>query len=458
MELMEKNPLLAMRLQGVPIVPSSLHHKLPKLEDVLIAYGVGDGYLYEECREWLHGDGQRRLIWIAVNVEDAVRSRGYEDPQVTLCTLDEPEVLKKALYACVGKQMSLSVLEGLDAGHARSVVQDMLGGIELLLAKSADFGVKPLTNTLRNFGVGYRADALYGTCKNIPAVVCGAGPSLETQMDQLREWQDKALIFAGGSALKPLIQGGVKPNFGMGVDPDPDRDKVVVEGCDVPFFYTSSFNAEVLAGFVGSKYWVQHTGAMRLEQWLVRESGQIGDVLDLGWTVGNASVAVAVALGCNPIILVGMDAVCAEGEIDVIDKDGRLVKSRRDLLASARWLKEKIKQHPTIDFIDASRGIDCGAQQKPVILKPLSVKLSKLDALNVSVDHRIEESFDRCYKLCRGAPVPRSWIELTCELVYIELLHPLWEIWKPVIAKEGSLEMQEWLFYQRVLKAYESSR
>ena len=456
MELMKKNPLLAMRLQGVSIVPSSSHHQLPELQDVLIAYGVGDGYLYEECRKWLHGDKKRRLIWLAVNIEDAARCRNYEDPQVTLCTLEEPEVLKKSLYACVGKQVCVSVLDGLDADQAQNVVQDMLSGIELVLAKSAGFGVKPLKNTLRNFGIGYAADGLYGKFKNIPAIVCGAGPSLMEKLENLRQWQDKALLFAGGSALQPLVEAGIQPHFGMGIDPDPDRDKVALDGCQIPFFYTSSFNADVLAGFEGPKYWVQHTGAMRLERRLFRDSGQMGEVLDLGWTVGNASVSMAVALGCNPIIIVGMDAVCDDGEIDVVDKEGRLVKSRRDLIASARWLKEFIDKHPETDFIDASKGLDFGGQQKKIQLEPLTFEMPNLEPLVIEKSDAIEKSIAQCHKLCRGAPTPRNWIELTCELMYIELLHPLWEIWKPVIVKEGSLEMQEWLFYQRVLKAYEN--
>lgn len=456
MELMEKNPILALRLQGMPIVPSSLRHKLPQLQDVLIAYGVGDGYLYEECRTWLHQDPQRQLIWIAADLQDAARCRSSSDPQVTLCTLDEPEVLKKALYPCVGKKISTSVLDSYDGEPAQNMVENMLGGIELLLAKSADFGVKSLKNTLRNLGIGSAANGLFDTCKNVPAVVCGAGPSLQTHVNSLRDWQNKTLIFAGGSALKPLLAMGIRPHFGMGVDPDPDVEKVCVDGCDVPFFYTSSFSADVLEAFSGPKYWVQHTGAMRLEQWLFRESCLGGQVLDLGWTVGNATVAVAVALGCNPIILVGMDAVCKEGEIDVVDKEGRLAKSRKDLMASNRWLKEFIAMHPEVEFIDQCAGLDFGGQHKAVEFGPLTIQLPQLPQMQLKKTQAIEQSFERCHKLCQGAPAPRSWIELTCELVYIELLRPLWEIWKPVLSKTGSLEMQEWLFYQRVLKAYES--
>jgi hypothetical protein len=51
------------------------------------------------------------------------------------------------------------------------------------------------------------------TEKNMPAFIVGSGPSLDAVIPLIREWQDRAVIFSGGTALKPLLEHGIRPDF-----------------------------------------------------------------------------------------------------------------------------------------------------------------------------------------------------------------------------------------------------
>ncbi|MFW6182139.1 MAG: 6-hydroxymethylpterin diphosphokinase MptE-like protein, partial [Spirochaetota bacterium] len=77
-------------------------------------------------------------------------------------------------------------------------------------------------NTFRNAhlfftlqGVG----ALQGVLGGVPAVVLGAGPSLECCVDLLREARREVVLIASDTVLLPLLRWGILPDFVVTVDP-----------------------------------------------------------------------------------------------------------------------------------------------------------------------------------------------------------------------------------------------
>lgn len=47
----------------------------------------------------------------------------------------------------------------------------------------------------------------------IPVFICANGPSLDYSLDTIKQLKDKAIIFACGSAVVPLLQNGIVPDF-----------------------------------------------------------------------------------------------------------------------------------------------------------------------------------------------------------------------------------------------------
>jgi hypothetical protein len=77
-------------------------------------------------------------------------------------------------------------------------------------------------NTFHNapcFFSQYGVDVLRGALQGYPAVVIGAGPSLERDWEILAEASDRVVLIASDSALLPLLRRGVVPDFVVTIDP-----------------------------------------------------------------------------------------------------------------------------------------------------------------------------------------------------------------------------------------------
>jgi hypothetical protein len=48
---------------------------------------------------------------------------------------------------------------------------------------------------------------------DMPAVVVGSGPSLDRSIETLRQIRDRVILFSAGSALRPLLKAGIRPDF-----------------------------------------------------------------------------------------------------------------------------------------------------------------------------------------------------------------------------------------------------
>lgn len=450
MSLEVNNPILALKAAGVKRGDVAESRWSGGSAEVVIAYGVGDGSLQVACD---------RLIWIAKDVADACNALD----RVT-CTMDEIDILKTALWKCVGKKRSWMVLEGLDCTAVKAQVEELITGIELTLAKAAYFGVQELENVLLNHGQGFDASALYGKYKGVPAVICGAGPSLSTSMDWLKEVDGRALIFAGGSALGALIDAGVRPSFGLGCDPDPEHEQIQKGlGLGTPFFYTADFSAKLLSQVKGDKFWVRHTGALEMERWLWDK----GDALDIGWNAGTMATAIACEMGCNPIVFVGMDLAYgsltkAAGivdrssveSMDAIDKHGAPVKTRRDLVMSQKWIQELIQKNRDRTWIDATPqglAIKGAIAQIPPFDQVFEMELEKIKITKGNT-LAIKESIASCADLIKKIeqdPLAQVLIETEC---FYRHLKALWDIFKNTL--EDQSRLQEYVFYKRVMDGF----
>src|SRR5688500_9262099 len=83
-------------------------------------------------------------------------------------------------------------------------------------------GARYLLNTLKNLGALAREGdvaALAGAAPGVPAIVVAAGPSLDANIDALREVGEHAIIIAVDTALRPLLAAGISPHVVVAVDP-----------------------------------------------------------------------------------------------------------------------------------------------------------------------------------------------------------------------------------------------
>ncbi|MBI2742606.1 MAG: motility associated factor glycosyltransferase family protein [Chlamydiales bacterium] len=374
--------------------------------EILYVYGVGLGYCYAEIKNWLHKLPQRRVVFleddlgaIAAFFQAEAAAEITEDPQVVLrfvrswkADLDNlaqtfpcAHVAVTALPAYAKKsrakisRIRLQLLRSSSSFHA--------------LFSEALFSHKLLQNlapNLKRLPSAFYANELEGRYQGVPAIICGAGPSLKSVIGTLKTLENRALIIAGGSAIAALSNQGVVPHLAMALDPNPEEYERLKASAafEVPLLFGSRLQPDVFStcnGPIG--YLKSDTGGL-FESWIEERLSIDGEAIgpDLGreaFSVTTLAIAYAYTLGCTPIILAGVDLAYtgkqryADGVVaqNAIDK-GQLKKDKRstdrllhrkDRLGNpvdtmVKWVMESecigayAKAHPEREFLSATEG------------------------------------------------------------------------------------------------------
>lgn len=370
--------------------------------DVLMVYGVGLGYYYDAVKSWLHAKPNRFLVFLEDDYE-VMRSvlstqRGteiLEDRQAWLFFVDEKGftfrtlaltlVLKPYLYTTSNFYQRTRPRQA-ETIHAR-LIADMnirLASVEEYRTSGRLFFANFFHN-LMQIPSSYYGNALFGKFKNIPAIICGAGPSLAKNIDLLPALRQRALIFAGGTAMNAVNSISFLPHFGVGLDPNPPQIARLImnQAYTVPYFYRTRMQHTALDLIQGERLYTTGTAGYYIGRWFDECMGIAGIDLSEGWNVINFSVSLAWALGCNPIIFTGLDLAYSDTQsycpgilnhplhdrkgqfrtksvnqelISHLDINGKKVWTQWKWIAEAFWFIQFAKLNPNITFINATEG------------------------------------------------------------------------------------------------------
>jgi hypothetical protein len=375
--------------------------------EILYIYGVSSK-LYTDAKQWLHADPGKKLVFLEDNLS---AFHGF------LRTIEAKEILSDAkvhfsfITDVESRQQLLEELAqsfpsdriAFTASSEKLQNKTECQEIELTLKRnSAAFHAllseslhshKLFGNLLPNIlrlGDSFYANKMKNQFKGVPAIICGAGPSLASAIPLLKTLENKALIIAGGSSLAALSNYHIAPHLGMALDPNHDeflrlRPSTAFE---VPLLYGNRLLPDVFMTCNGPfGYLKSDTGGVfeaYCEDHLKIEGEAIGP--DLGreaFSVTTLGVALAYALGCDPIIFVGVDlaytgkrryagGVVSESEegLSHLNKEVRITEQliqRKDIHGNdvdtaLKWLMESscigsyAKQHPERVFLNATGG------------------------------------------------------------------------------------------------------
>lgn len=387
-----------------------------------------DEKLYLEALSWaLEGR------WVAIVSEKA---RGSAHPRVKIyhcqTIFDWPTIARKIAWSAVMKKMYI-----VGEGALKEEIVRCHMAADLILSEAADSWMLPMLNGKANEFPYRRGIGLKGAFSGVPAIIVGAGPSLEKNGHLLKEFEKKALIFAGGTALN-LIE--TEPHFGGALDAE-NR----LQGhpfSKVPFCYQSRMHRENRHLIEGEKL-LFPDGSCEALNWIYEE-----EPFQAGWTVGNFLTAVALHFGCTPIYFVGMDLSYEKGKKYAWNDKEDATFLPRDWAMAAQWLEEMAKGR---ELINATEG---------GILRLKEAKL--VDVLKRSTrewDLRkwVHDTIEK-QPIVSAAHRWKKWEESLRggeQIVYEKLLLPLWEIWRPVFEREeGDLRLHQHLFFERVLQEH----
>ena len=299
---------------------------------------------------------------------------------------------------------------------------------------------------------------LMGKFKDIPGVLVGAGPSLQTQLELLKSLEGRAVVIAASTAGEILHTHGIRPTFMIAIDQDPVSSGGLHEkmDSDVPLVYDGQV-AQNSLDYKGRKFQIRlnvnlYSGMM------------LPDLPDIesGPSVANVGLDFLHKLGCSPILICGMDLsytnkklYCEgtrfqedksnqESMMRLLNNKGELCATEPSFLSMRNWFAEyagRVKPNAfnctetglvidnipvkTFDDFDLSREYDLGKIIDECYYKddkPDFIDLSKVKEKNQSM---IAELDAVKAAFAESKPLPQSQVwtlveELSQSYVYLE--------------------------------------
>jgi len=344
--------------------------------DLIYVYGIADGALYHLLKPWLGEKEERLLVFLEENSRPLRALNDSQlalDPQVHI-RFKLPSATWEAFVEELAKEFPVTNLHLLQGkkGSVPEVLTLRLKRRTLLAhahLNEALFYHRLFENLLPNFFKWEGAacvNAMKGAFANTPALICGAGPSLDDHIGAIKELKGSALVMGGGSAITALTRAGVIPHLGIAIDPNIDEltNLSKAEPGAMPLLFASRVRSEIFDHFKGP-LGVMHTGTGgAIEQWLWHTLGLCDQLIaekvgDEGLSVTTASIALAHFFGCNPIYLAGVDLayidnkqyagdVLGETAPQGIEHDGR--RTEVHWIMESEWIGQFIKDHPQTQF------------------------------------------------------------------------------------------------------------
>jgi len=444
--------------------------------DVVICLGYEEA-IYNHFEPWLQG--KRKLIFIEkdIGVFQDLPKKPINNKRVDffLLSLEDDDLIKKIVWSYFSLKYKLICHPELMLDPICSYVKDTLRKIELgkhlAICDVADLGKKVFQNIAINSRqlISKRGANLKNAFEKVPAIICGAGPSITGEIEKIGKIKEHALIFAGGSALNVLAKKGVTPHFSGGVDPGAPFEKFQTHlGFLTPFFYQMRISHENLS-------LIHHEPICFGESNGALFSNFLEDKFDLpsfssGWCVGNFLSNIALYLGCDPIIFIGMDFSYTIGNkyADSTKGPSQDQVVQKDFVMAKEYTEKLINDHPHTKFINASQwGSDSLSDALPYKVQEdleglIHQRLQECPML--AFNKRDLEDLYKSFMFCKDAFVKdfaNSEKIVKKQSAFVYILSPVWNIFASLILSQSKGDMMEeekkmhqYVFFQKVIDIY----
>ncbi|MCE5316320.1 MAG: DUF115 domain-containing protein [Parachlamydia sp.] len=389
-----------------------LNEACPLGTKVIFVYGIGLGYYYDALQEWLKRDPGRVIMFLEDDLavihcflETERAARILRDTQVIIQYFPTPGErdwgkFRNQFAWCFFAMASVSMLfEALKLYKEERFAMYQLISNQLRLnfeeSKITKIEVIDAQATLYfNFyhnlawiaSSGF-AERLIRKFREIPSIICGAGPSLSKQLPLLRTLEGRAIVVGSGSGLNVLNRHGIQPHFGAAIDPTTAQESRFMTNTafELPIFYAHRFYCEAFTKIHSFRLFTTRGVGFGVQKWFDRELQlpSSDEISGSGISTSNFCEDIACALGNNPIILVGMDLAYTEAAryaagvtahptddrrqhkdlgkiseqtISAVSVDGKEVQTKWDWVQEAGYFTAFSQNHLDTTVINATEG------------------------------------------------------------------------------------------------------
>jgi hypothetical protein len=397
MELEEKYPDLAFLVNIGEFSEKTFTWKTAKktfdTKQVEVLYVYGFSPHVESLIEWVKEDPKRDLVFLEDDIyviREILQGAGrgiLKEDQVHLRFQMEGSSIED-FAASIASEFPYEALGFIDLKEKREAFEALKfelmrkSVVEVSLHKEMLHYQKLYSNLHPNF---YRLSDAFDVAKwkgcfaGKPAIICGAGPSLTSAIPKIKEFGEKALIFAGGSAIVALGAKEIFPHLLFAIDPNVEEFTRLClhTAFHVPLIYGNRVRSEIFESFSGPHGYISTGTGGLLEEWLELELGIEDPKIMKGFdqeaqSVTCLAVASAIYFGCNPILFAGVDLSYGDGERypqgvltkmhesleEKFERVSEMLLEKEGKITAAKWVMERdvisraIAAHPEHTFID----------------------------------------------------------------------------------------------------------
>lgn len=230
------------------------------------------------------------------------------------------------------------------------------------------------SNSRENFKYydGY-VDELQASFEGKKAIIVAAGPSLDKNVELLKNKNEDMLILATGTVFRKLINLGINVDFVIVTDANSRIYHQIAgyENQSVPLLYLSTAYKGFSMNYQGKKYLICQNGYNKAEELAARNGWGL---YATGGSVSTTALEICIRLGCREIAFIGLDLAYtdnlahAEGTSRRVAEEageqkqvpaigGGTVPISRVFMIYNKWIENRVKKADvTMPVIDATEG------------------------------------------------------------------------------------------------------
>lgn len=172
------------------------------------------------------------------------------------------------------------------------------------------FGTQPYRNSIRNLEKMCRSlsiDSLKHKFEGCAVLIVGAGPSLEIDIELIKQYKDKLLIIAAGSSIQSLLHFGLEPHMVVSMDPGEATGKAFKnsETKNIPLIFVPQIYYDILNGDFSQLFYALFYNDPIIEYLL--PDLDVDYKFNSTVSVTGTAIQLAKYIGASKVILAGQD-------------------------------------------------------------------------------------------------------------------------------------------------------
>lgn len=291
-----------------------------------LIYGLGLGYLFKEFCENSRGkiilfEPDIEMLRLTLDVVDFSKELAQKNVFI-VSNFETLEIVFYNTYAYGGKtKMHFLNFHKLKYPNRIQAVKDEITRLHSIISSNTNFQKQNnylfLNNTIDALEKKVQIpplSVLKNKFENIPAIIVSAGPSLGKNIEILKKYQDKAIIFCVGTAYKTLMKSGIKPDFLNVIEMYDCSTQIENQSTEDVNFISEAYTNKKFHEFQYKSKFLTLSKENIANIWFSKLIKENIDIYETKGTVSYNALNSAKILGCNPIILLGQDLAYTDGK------------------------------------------------------------------------------------------------------------------------------------------------